>query len=107
MNMTKRLTLGVAIGAALISLNSVAMIEENESDVVKVSYSSQELSNTEGRKALYQRLDKAARQACGSMQVSNAGSLHQAGKNQRCYKKAIERAVADIGDGALAELHSS
>ena len=48
------------------------------------------------------RIERAAREICGSADPRVVGSLSAASKNETCYEQAVEGAMSQLGAGTLA-----
>ena len=70
---------------------------------IKVKFRDLDLSKPEGAAALYQRIERSARLVC-----KDSSSPYDAGRVatfDRCYKAAIQDAVASINQPQLTALH--
>jgi UrcA family protein len=74
---------------------------------LSVSLADLNLSNDAGVEALYRRLQRAARQVCGPQNLRDSGSLQALKSNRQCANTSLDRAVAEIGEEALARLHNA
>jgi len=71
---------------------------------VVVRYADLNLDNPDGAQVLYQRIKRAARQACGSAVVDD---LPQFAHYRECYNTAVENAVATVQSNRVTELHEA
>ena len=71
---------------------------------VKLQYSQAELASAGGAQHLYRRIQFAARQACGD---ADGRELMRYFLAKRCYQRAVDEAVAQVGAPSLTALHRS
>jgi len=71
-----------------------------------VSMGDLNLSEQQGVSTLFRRLQNAADEVCGSRNFFEAGSLKQRQQNQRCYAETLSKAVQEVGNAELSELHA-
>ena len=62
----------------------------------KVSFADLDLSQMDGAKTLYRRLDFAARQVCAAIEPSNNADLSSLRLWRTCTRDAVSRAVAKL-----------
>jgi UrcA family protein len=62
------------------------------------------MTDTEGAKALYLRIQRAAKMVCHAPDIRD---LPKWKVYQRCYDSAVDDAVAQVGASALTALHRS
>ena len=88
---------GVIATVAVIafSVPAIASADELKGRTEKVSYSDLNVDKEAGAHALYRRLQLASKRVCG---VESA-------RQQRCYKDALDDAVAKINNATLTEIH--
>ena len=98
-----------SLAATLVVLglgaSSTAMAQTEIPVDVTVTYADLNLENEEGAKALYTRLQSASRKACGSTPTEISGIIGLMSFN-RCYREALEEAVAKIDNENLTRIHS-
>ena len=73
-------------------------------DSMQLSYVTGDVTEPEGAKALYLRIQRAAKKVC------HAPDLRELPKwevYQQCYDRAVDNAVAQVGATALTALHRS
>jgi len=84
----------------MVSIPALASAEVKVSNVtagaVKISYSSEDLLNEDGRSELEQQIRQAADRVCGPRQLRSAVSLERMMNNRNCYSKAVEDAMRSI-----------
>jgi UrcA family protein len=80
--------------------NAAAQVE----DSVHLSYVTADLTQPEGAKRLYLRIQRAARMVCHAPDLRELPAWE---KYQRCYDRAVDNAVAEVGASALTALHRS
>jgi UrcA family protein len=83
--------------AALMATGAVA-------DSIHLSYVTTDLSRPEGAKALYWHIQRAARLVCHAPDVRDLPAWEV---YQRCYDRAVDNAVEQVGASALTALHRS
>ncbi|MEO0435509.1 MAG: UrcA family protein [Pseudomonadota bacterium] len=101
----------IAITAlAFASLNASAgnRTELTEDGIVELSaiavdYSDLKLESPKGQEILFQRISRAAKQACGPQTYRAAGSVSIASRNKACYEDAMSRALSQVSASAVAQ----
>lgn len=73
----------------------------------KVSYADLNIDKDSGAQALYRRLQQASKRVCGVESIKISGSVRAVMEQQRCYRNALDEAVAKIDNTALTEVHES
>ncbi|MFV8818913.1 UrcA family protein [Haliea sp. E17] len=68
----------------------------------KVSYKRSELTTSEGRARVEQRIRRAAEDVCGHSDYRRSGSLHVSAKREECYDRAVDAAMSQIGADQVA-----
>ena len=98
---------GVIATVAVIafSVPAIASADELKGRTEKVSYSDLNVDKEAGAHALYRRLQLASKRVCGVESIKNAGGIREAARQQRCYKDALDDAVAKINNATLTEIH--
>jgi UrcA family protein len=103
-------TILVATAVTVMAIPAIAgatpYINEAGRAAVQVSYADLDLSNEAGLAVLYARLKSASEAVCGSRSLRAAGSLEQLRENKSCYRSALSKVVARIGNDELSELHA-
>jgi UrcA family protein len=92
----------VSWAAALSATDAVASPGYAPGESINVRYSSAELDRRDGVESVYGRIRKAARIVCDEVDVHN---LAHRSEYLQCYNRAVEAAVATIGDARLTALH--
>lgn len=92
----------VSWAAALSATNAIASPGYAPGESISVKYSSSELDRRDGVENVYGRIRKAARIVCDDLDVHN---LARRSEYLRCYNRAVEAAVATVGDARLTALH--
>lgn len=95
----------VALGMPTIS--TAALTNGLEDYNVKITYTDLDLSRDAGIISLYSRLKNAARKACGPSSLLEAGSVRRLTQNKACQDDFLSRAIAQIDNSKLSELHNS
>ncbi len=88
----------MAVGAA------GAATPDSDLPTVVVKYSDQNLATHEGVAHLYGRIMAAAKQVCPDSPVRDLGA---SSLTEKCRNEAVVRAIRQIGNPQLAELHAS
>ena len=86
--------------AALASTASLAAAPASNS--VHLKYTKEQLAQPEVAETLYRRIESAARQVCHKPDIRELG-LYSA--YERCYRQAVDNAVASVGETSLTALH--
>lgn len=105
MNIRTNLAGVLTLAISLTSLNSFASLQDSKADIVRVTYSQEDLAAAEKQQSLYQRISRAAESACGSPHARVAGSLRRATDNKVCIRKAMDKAVDQINNAAIHAIH--
>jgi UrcA family protein len=92
----------VSWAAALSATDAVASPGYAPRESISVKYSSAELDRRDGVESVYGRIRKAARTVCDDLDVHN---LARRNEYLQCYNRAVEAAVATVGDARLTALH--
>jgi UrcA family protein len=95
----------VALGAPAIA--SADAKSELQGKSVKVSYADLNLEKQEGAKTLYRRLQIASKQACNVGSLRTEGSVKRLGEARQCYNDALSKAVEEIDNELVTQIHSS
>ena len=96
----------VAIVAVVaFSVPAIASAEEPKGRSEKVSYSDLNVDKRAGAQALYKRLQLASKRVCGVQSIKNAGSVSEVSNQRRCYRNALNEAVAKIDNPILTDIH--
>jgi len=98
---------GVVATIAVIafSLPAFASADDLKGRSEKVTYSDLNIDKEAGAIQLYRRLQLASKRACGVESIKNAGGIRETARQQRCYKDALDEAVAKINNPTLTEIH--
>ena len=102
----------VALGVVALLSGTASFADENitarapglVSRSVTVSFADLNLRHPAGVETLYQRLETAARQACG---IYDTRDIKGVRANRACREKALTDAVARIGNDRLAKVHAT
>lgn len=97
------LTTAVAVNAGGMSETRVET-RAAQYHTEQVSLADLDLASAEGQEVLHNRLQRAARRVCGSVELRIAGSARQMGKNQACYEDALAAAVKQVSAGQVADI---
>ena len=99
-------TLAAQSGAVLAGMVDETMVRAGSEEVrsVRVQFARSEMATPEGRAALQQRIEHAARAVCGPLGAREAGGLYMARRNHQCYSDAVDSALSQIEAGELASI---
>lgn len=101
----KNITTVIVGTAAVLMMGTLSMQRANAASqdvpAVVVKYDGSTLVSTSGARALYKRIELAARQVCPDDSTRDLARTIAA---QRCQRDAVERAVRDIDNPQLAKL---
>ncbi len=99
----KNIFSAMALGVASTLSASVFAGDVNETVVqghalpaVSVSFNPLELATLEGFAAIERRIERAAEQVCGSLNIREVGSLSRLARNKECYDSAIAQAMGQL-----------
>lgn len=106
-NRSRALTALAALGmitTATLLAPAIAAAAQPLADVpqIAVNYSNSDLGSDQGTRALYQRIERAARSVCPSYDPRDLVAFDA---NRECQRQAIASAVRQIGSQRLAALH--
>ena len=98
------------ITAAVIAVLSVPAISVAGNDQLvgkseKVSFSDLELRKDADAHQLYRRLRNASERVCGVESLGVSGSISEVREAMRCFREALDSAVAKINDPVLTRIH--
>ena len=97
--------IGVATLAAVLAVNHASAVgSSGEVPRVVVRYSDLDLSQPQGARALYYRIQRAARMACGGIDVED---LPHRAQFHVCVDQAVANAVTNIDSQRLTEIHEA
>lgn len=74
---------------------------------VTVSYSQAELKSAQGRQNVYERIQEASRDLCGSSNVRLASSMIRATARTECYEGTLTAAVERLDVPSITALHTT
>jgi UrcA family protein len=101
------LSFRATLAAAVLGATSLATVctaaEPVDALQMTVKYADLNVSNPAGAAALYARIEQAARQVCAPLDARDPGSKARLGA---CVHKAIEEAVAKVGQPALFDAYN-
>jgi UrcA family protein len=98
---------GTSTGLVLLCTAAVmatAAIANETVTSIGVSYVATDLANPAGAKALYRRIQRAARLVC---QQPDMRELPEYRLYQQCFDRAVDEAVAKVDSSAVTALHHS
>lgn len=98
-----RRLLPATLVAGALALGLPALAQAGAIPAVKVQYSKATLKHEAGARALYAKLQGAARRACGE---ADGRDLRMVRAVNECQDEAVANAVASIGSTMLAAVHS-
>jgi UrcA family protein len=88
--------------AAFMATGATAATQVEDS--IQLSYVTADLTQPEGAKTLYRRIERAARQVCHGTDLRDLTALAD---YDRCYRHAVDDAVEKVGVSAVTALHRS
>ena len=102
-----KLIKGVVATVAVIAfaVPAVSSASELKGRAEKVTYSDLNADKESGAEILYRRLQQASKRVCGVESIKNAGSIREVMNQRRCYRNALDEAVAEIDNPMLTGLH--
>jgi UrcA family protein len=89
-------------GMAGISATAGAADETPPSEVVR--YADLNIANPAGALTLYHRIQAAAHRVC---QFDAVWGTHSSGRQQACYRHAVDEAVKGVNSAALSQIHGN
>jgi len=89
-----------------IAVMTMPLVVSASSSNIVISYDKTELKNPRGQKIVYQRLQNASRELCGSSEILLTGSLMRSAGIQECYEGTLTAAVQRLDNPAITALHS-
>lgn len=93
--------------ALLVAPPALADAAKKGDDVkVRVVFGDLNIHEQSGAKALYARMKRASRQACGVDSYRRLGSLKRVRDAQLCYDDVLQKFVSRIDSAALRALHN-
>lgn len=95
---------GAALGAFTCSLMAVCTAAETDTPQTTVKYADLHLSSPDGAVALYDRIQRAARQVCSPLDGRDLTSKMQM---DSCVHKAVARAVTKVDRPALFDAYNA
>lgn len=93
------------VAVIAFSVPAIASAEELKGRSEKVSYSDLNVDKQSGAQVLYRRLQIASKRVCGVESIKNAGSVRAMTEQRRCYRNALDQAVATIDNPTLTRIH--
>lgn len=93
--------LGAATGAAAAA---TAAGDSAQVRTTRVAYGDLNLATAEGSRALYARIESAARQVCGPYDARNLAEVAAA---RACQARAVAQAVSDVHSPMLAATYAA
>lgn len=95
--------LGAATGAAAAA-TAAAAGDSAQVRTTRVAYGDLNLATAEGSRALYARIESAARQVCGPYDARNLAEVAAA---RACQARAVAQAVSDVHSPMLAATYAA
>lgn len=107
-NYAKSFVVAIAVAIVYVSLPAVANAGDTQliGKSEKVSFADLNVKKEADARRLYRRLRSASERVCGVESLSSSGSVSNMSKAKRCFKNAMDSAVAEIGNPTLTEIHS-
>ena len=98
------LVAAAALAATTLAGQASAAPVAAQAPAVHVRYNDLDLATEQGSRALYRRIQVAARQVCPVSDIRDLAAMSQALK---CQAAAVNRAVDDVHSPQLAALHAN
>ena len=98
---------GLVALALTASLGATAGSIKGIESAVKVNADGLNLSSDRGQEILYSRLQRAAKQICGSNSIIETGSLERAMDNKACFEETLSQAVESTGNHGIKQIHKT
>ena len=92
----------VPAAGATVNKSSLSLAYAAPAPSVKVRFSDLDIERGNGANTLYQRLQRAAKQVCGSADGRNIAASQA---TKACYNEALGAAVEKVNNEQLSELH--
>jgi UrcA family protein len=102
-----KLIKGVVATVAVIAfaVPAVSSASDLKGRAEKVAYSDLNTDKEDGAEALYRRLQQASKRVCGVESIKTAGGIRELSEQRRCYRDALDEAVAKINNPMLTAIH--
>lgn len=102
-------TVITAVAVAVLSIPGLAAAGSDQlvGKSEKVSFSDLDVKKEADLRQLYRRLRHASERVCGVESFSSSGSLAEVREAKRCFREALDTAVAEIDDPSLTRIHTS
>lgn len=71
----------------------------------KISYADLNVTKDADAQQLYRRLQKASKRVCGVESLQVARSIRAVSSAKRCYRSALDSAVAKVDNDTLSKIH--
>jgi UrcA family protein len=94
----------LATAAVLLCPSAHARPADGEVPAIAVSYADLDLTSDAGVKALYRRLQAAAKQVCGP---STRQNVEREMERRACYRETLSHAVTKVNIEMLSALHKN
>jgi UrcA family protein len=101
-----RVSLLLAIAMVLPPAALAAAPSQFEDVSVRVAYADLDIHTEAGAKALYSRLKKASKQACGLESYAVTRLLVELAHARACYRESLESSVQEADSDVLIEIHN-
>ncbi len=98
-------TIRMAAAVLLMGLGLGPVAVADDAVEIRVAYSDLDVYSVSDATELYDRIKRAAREACGVEYYWRNRDLSQISKAKRCYKAALSKAVQDVNSDVLADIH--
>ena len=101
-NLLRKLTAAACLGVGSAGLCAVANAATDPVPTQVVRYADLNISSPDGARILYGRIQAAARLVC---QFELTSFRHWSGREQACFKHAVDDAVRQVHSPALSQIH--
>jgi UrcA family protein len=103
-NLRTKLLGAMSLGCGIACFSAMARAAEEVPPSEVVRYVDLNISSPAGALTLYHRIQAAARRVC---QFDVGSNLHSLGKQQACYRHAVDEAVKGVDSAALSQIHGT
>ncbi len=101
-NLRTKMTAALCLGCGLACVSAMARAADEAFPSEVVRYADLNILSPAGALTLYHRIQAAARRVCPSEVVPDRQLL---GKDQSCYRHAVDEAVKRVDSASLSQIH--
>jgi UrcA family protein len=103
-NLRNKVMAAMCLGYGMAGISAMAGAAEQAPPSEVVRYSDLNISNPDGALTLYHRIQAAAHRVC---RVDMAWEIPSSGREQTCYRHAVDQAVKGVNSAALSQIHGN